>query len=519
MANVVFNLNAEEGDAVRGFLRLVEAQKKSEKGLDRNIRKAKQLDKGLAGIGKAAKGLLPVLGVGGALTKGLAAGLRILQDYDRFLDDINRRTSALTGTLAAFTLVQPAGLAAQNQIQAARAGARFGVAPQQALSSVQALQSATGSFQRGLQGATALFQAQNLGVGIEDAQNVAFAALAKQAQGEEISPREAIAINVLAGNASTFSPAQLAKTFKALPFVGGEQSTALSFAAAVPLSARFGAEEFQTFLKNAGVTITREPTGALQQVFRREGVEEGDFVGRLRALQRAGITTQAELGKVGIKEQRAAAGLEAILQNLDSILENAAKFRAQARDPEFLQKEIGRVSEENIQFRQAQERARIRAEREVEEIFGAVGVRAGVTGITEERIKTAVSDIPLLRGAVGEEVGFFDRFAARLFPSIRQEERTTRQRALLQRRELGTITPGEEEELEFSLGVSVAEARGVSRFGAGRALTAQRIRVSAEERGLSPEERIEALIAALERNTEATEAATGGAVAPRRDVD
>lgn len=515
MANVLLSIRSEEADAIRGFQRLVDAQVKVEKGMKRNVQEGKRFSKGITGIGKAAKGLLPVLGVGGALSAGLAGGLKILGDYDRLLNTINQRTTALRGTMAAFQLVQPGGAGARNQMIAARLGAQFGVSPAQALTTVQAFQAQVG-LASGLRAARAVFQAQELGVGPAEARQIGLTVFARQKAGEDISPREAIAVGVQAGVASNFTPEQIARTFRAIPEVETRDAIPFAFAAAVPLAAQFGPEVFQTRLRAAGAELGRVPTGRRGQIFRKAGAG-ADLVERLSALREAGIDTKEDLAGVGITGIEATAAVQTLIRDLPSILDRAATFREKAREPEFLARRIKFVEEQDAILRLANERARLQAQRQVEETFGAVGVEAGVTGKTQERIAAAVLGVPFLQSYFGEKPGAFRRGVGKtIFPTIGRQEEETRIGALLQRRETGVITPEEESRLEAALGGEIARETGAGRFGAAQAAT---VRARGIEQGLSTGERIDALIAALERNTEATEASFSGAVAPRPDKD
>jgi len=260
MADVVFKLDADQGKAVRAFLKVVDAQKKVEKGFRNAGKEGQKADKTMQKIGSSARDIAAGFGIGFGLQGALSGIVAQVEKWRAHMDEIARKASQAGRDMTAFALMQERGTKGGRVQEAARVGAAGGLTPGEAWSAVQSFQAgsraptAAGRYQQGLGALGAQISLTRTGVPADAAKTAIQAGMARG-----WTPGQAARGIYAAGEASQYDPAQLApQAFRALSTWGGVTGGGdLGYAAMATLSEAAPAEELGMLTARAGQALTR----------------------------------------------------------------------------------------------------------------------------------------------------------------------------------------------------------------------------------------------------------------------
>ena len=282
MANVKFTLDAESAKAVGAFLRVVDAQKKSEDGFKKQKKAASQFDLAAKKVTGTIQNLATSFLAGGGVLAGLAGAVKLTEDWHRKMQSIGREVNSNVRQMASFILLQDV----DNQkrlVAASKVGAPYGVGPVESAKIVGEMQSIKGGdYQAGVKGAASLMESKLAGMDVAAVFDF-FKALDKKrdAQG---APRfkgwESKYILFRAGQQSDYDPAVLSAGLS--QSVGNWRDPYLAATAAqVQIAPRGG--QWGTFNRNLGVALN-DPISMTGKVLKRLGAGGGTEMEKLEAL-------------------------------------------------------------------------------------------------------------------------------------------------------------------------------------------------------------------------------------------
>lgn len=360
MPQVQFILEADEAKAVNAFLKVVEAQRKSEDGT-RKV--AKSTDDWQNSLQKVAG----MLGIGFGIHAGMQAIVGLAEKYSQYMDTAAQKTNQLRNSLINLAVVAEPGQARQFVSQAAALGVKYGTDQVTAMNVTQAASSLPGkSGAAGLKLAGALLQGSQLGM--DPNSLVDFAA---QTTRYGLANEYAVMLPFLAGKASQKAPEDMVKAGRALP---AWQSPLLAMAAAPEVMAGTNPEDFDIYLRQVG-TALNTGEGDIGKLWKRLGVSKGSELEKLKALSATGKITPAELEKMGFKEERQKLGMAAVMRGFKNILPRLDEWPGLIT-PDAAGLEASRIKGEVPQVAMAEQAQRATTALENEMTLGPTGLRA-----------------------------------------------------------------------------------------------------------------------------------------------
>ena len=251
----------------------------------------------------------------------------INQSYQTWLQNtraISSEARKAANELIAFAALQEGGTKAQRVNRAATLASRFGVLDRgEAFNTVQALQSArSGDFEAGISAARTVFASTQVGIPLDRARELE---VLGAAQG--LDPGQAVRMAFVAGQESSRDPRTLAGAAPGLSFY---EDKLFGISAAGVLAGSVKEEELGTFVKAAGIALSKTSAVGFQETFENLGVADASRMERLQALADAGINTQEALGLAGLGELRQQQALVALVNNLPEVhrIMNSVKEKA-----------------------------------------------------------------------------------------------------------------------------------------------------------------------------------------------
>ena len=312
MGKVVFDLEGNEAKAVQGFLKLVDAQKKGERGFRGVTRASKDSGKGMDALKGSLGAVAGALGIGGGIAMGVSGIKKGLQDWRTYMNDIAASAGKASKEMTALALMAKPGEKRQAVIKAAAVGAKYGISPGEAYAGVQALASQLGGIPQGLAGYNAVGRLTLMGVPAEAA-SMGVAALV----GQGMTPEYAANFAYATGFKSPRTPAELAPTIGR--GVGG-------FAGFGRGGREFGAEVYGLMtgpepevpraatLSKSVAKALGAVTGTTGKFWEKAGFDPGKKpLEQLTYLFEQGIRTKQDLAKAGFIESKAGEGLANLL--------------------------------------------------------------------------------------------------------------------------------------------------------------------------------------------------------------
>lgn len=302
---------------------------KSARALEKSGGAATKTGKAHGGLATAISGvktkMLALVGPGAVIALAV-------REYKLFIDtlkEVSTEAKKTAGEIVSLAALQEAGTKAPRLSQALALATRFGITDRgEALNTIQAIQSAReGDFEKGIEGAEAVFRATKLGIPIDVGRELE---VQGASQGFEIG--EALRKAFVAGQLSARDPGVLAGAAPGLKFFG-DKDTGFAVAAVLAGSQKTG--QLDTFVKQAGIalsdvsvvggTLTEKERrkGKEPKLFERLGVADATQFERLLALAAAGIDTPEKLKAAGFSEQRQIEALAGLVPNVADV----ARFR------------------------------------------------------------------------------------------------------------------------------------------------------------------------------------------------
>ena len=319
MGKVAFDLEANEAKAVQGFLKLVDAQKKGERGFRGVTRASKDSGKGMDALKGSLGAVAGALGVGGGIASAVALITKEIASWKGYMDGISELSKKMAPSVTSLGMM---GVTHEQVKQITLSGATSGIPMTAAQNTAQTLIAQTGSFDKGLAAANVAWRMR--WAGIPDVERGG--AAISTGMGLGLSATKAARLIYGAGEASSLSPSEIAKYVpRGMPswqgFGGGE---ALPYAVMADISRITKTEELGTQTKNVAIALMQhaKETGTkrpLTDLWESLGIESPIKTPMLafKALADAGLTTSADLQKAGFGSQEMALPLSIITSSLD----------------------------------------------------------------------------------------------------------------------------------------------------------------------------------------------------------
>lgn len=281
-----------------------------------------------------------------SITAAVAAISRGVQVWLQNMREIAAEGKKAGDEMVALAALQEPGKKRERVMAATKLGARYGIQERGlAYDTVQAMQSASGSFEQGIKLAETVFAAKQAGMTVEDAKEIATLAL-----GLGFDPNVALRRAHVAGKASMRSPKELAPAGAGLKYWQDRQ---LGWAAAAVLAGTVPAQKLETYTKRGGMALMRTP-GAAQDAFAQMGLGEATQFERLKALQKAGVTTPEAAAQFGFTEIREAEAVSDLVKQFDKVQQIYGTIQREAK-PGLFAAERGQVEKELPETRRARE--------------------------------------------------------------------------------------------------------------------------------------------------------------------
>jgi hypothetical protein len=418
MPQVVVEMSAKEARLWRAQQKIIAQQVKMEQGYKRTgdaarrsgqeaARGSQQAATGAAaavkGIQSIATGLLGAQGVYMAVN-------RVNQAYEVWranMAEIAAEASKASDEILAFTALQEGGTRAKRVETASALATAYGVGDRgEAFATVQAMQSMTGSFEKGMVAAENIFAASQVGIPV---------ALGRELEtlgiGQKMDPGELLKLTLIAGQASGRDPEALALAGSGMKFF---EDKAFGMALASQLAGTIRKREMPTYSKRAGEALG--DTSALMPWFEERGLGEGaSQYHRLRALAGAGITTQADFAKIGLTEKVQAEALASVVPLIGEIDKVYREIPRRATDDIFLRMRAD-IEAEQPWMKQVRETAILQSRQADEMAFG----KSAGAALARERAET-------MRGTALTEMGMRQAF----WSDLQDEEGRTSEKGLV----------------------------------------------------------------------------------------
>jgi len=328
MSDVTMVFDAETAKLVNGFLKIEDRQAAMERRSASLARATNRHSKGaVRGARDWRMSLIAVNQAFGLVRQGIQPVAVLMRQMDQYAAKVAGSVDEAAASMGAFAMMQREGTTRERILAASEMGARYGVGPGKSWSTVQALQSKTGTFNKGLAAAEAVFSlVQKAGVSPEGSQKAVSVGM-----GLGYTPMQSARLAYAGGKASQLTPAELAETAgPALPaFMGVKGKAVTGYGVAAALSGLIqDPGQLATYTRQVG-TILQQRTGAVGKVWGRFGfAQPGQApIRQLEALQKAGITTMGDLQQAGFAKKESL-GLAIILADLSSAVKTMRQVAA-----------------------------------------------------------------------------------------------------------------------------------------------------------------------------------------------
>ncbi|HUW34268.1 MAG TPA: hypothetical protein VM223_21895, partial [Planctomycetota bacterium] len=398
---VTFRVAADTNDAVQAYYRLVQVQKESERAAREQSRATREADRAareharsVNQVAGAARSVLGAFGVSFGIAGAVSLINRGVEKWKEHMDGVARSTRAAMNELIAFSQVQEPGTLGVRARAVAKLGTEFGFTPAESLASFQAVQSQLGGDYAQAQAAFREIGAlRRAGVPMEAARDAVLVGT-----GLGYTPGQAARAAYAAGKLSSRTPADIAAQAGVglIPYrgIGGGMETA--YAIMAQLSSVIPAGELGTYTARAGTGLTDV------KFWRRFGVREPgkDPLAQLELLAGRGITTQMQLERRGMGEERERRALSVLLADLPGLRKRMADLRAMVAQPGLLG---GELAEAEMQLPQLRTGRRIQQVEQQIEFERALGPEAGPA--SERDLMLAYRALVLQRQGKGWLVG------------------------------------------------------------------------------------------------------------------
>lgn len=352
---VVVEMSGDEAKLFRSVQRMVAQQTKMEQKW-KDVGKAgkaagDKTSRAVDRLGQKSKRAFDVRGIKTQIAALVGAGgvlaaiNRINAAYAVWLRnqrEVSAAARIATDEVTSFVALQPVGTKEQRRALVAQTAARFGVTNRaDAFDTVQAIQSVRGTFRAGLDAASAVFAATQVGIPVGRGRELEVAGA-----GLGAAPGQTIRQAFIAGQLSGRDPLTLAGAAPALKFFKSPLE-ALGFGAV--LAGDIKAEQLNVFLKQAGLALST--TGALGRpgaptkgfdargraisiptpsLFERLGVQDASRLEKLEALKGAGLTDADKLRTAGLTELRQLEALISLIPKAEQVRAKIAEIQATA---------------------------------------------------------------------------------------------------------------------------------------------------------------------------------------------
>jgi hypothetical protein len=387
MGDVVFKLDADQAKAVRGFLKVVDAQKKGERQFRKTTRQAKGQEKALHGVKNVGNELASLFGIGGGIAGGFAAISQTVGSLKRDMEEMARSARQAGNAVTSFALMQPAGTRERRMNIVAQMGAEYGVPAQDAWKAVQSLQAQAGGFEQGLRAARSAWRLKRAGVPAQPAQQAVTIGM-----GLGMTPQMAARAPYAAGELSALSPAEMAQAAaRGLPeWRGLKGGPMLGYAVMSQLSQIFQEPgELGTHTARAASAFSNV------DINRRLGLPaNANPLNVLRELQDRGVTTTQQLEQFGYTEKRERIALSTLLMNLPDFERRREKMSAIAQREGLLGQVRSEAESELEILRLARQLEETEARTGAARALGPLGKQAAQTELIRRRRYEVLSRMP-----------------------------------------------------------------------------------------------------------------------------
>jgi len=342
VSKITVHLTGDEAKLVRALDKVVQKERElarsaeqtgvsSERASKRAARGTEEWDGASKKLMGTATQLLGAFGVGIGIGAGVAKIVQLSKEWLENMEAIARSSREAGREVTALAMMQQAGEAGAAAREAVTVGMQYGMGPGESFSALQQLQSQLGSRARGLEAMGWAGRLAQWG-GVSPAAAPRAVSLGT-ALG--LSPMEAAQAPYAAGELSSLSPEELVQmASKGLPGWEGKTGAFMGYAVGAQLSqvikepGRLG-----TSVQSARLAVMGAGQKDLWQKLR---VADAGFVERLRALDKAGLTTDLALQEAGFGEirQRFAVGL--LLRDIPGLEEKFGEISAMAGRPGLL---------------------------------------------------------------------------------------------------------------------------------------------------------------------------------------
>ena len=327
-------------------------------------------DTGISSMARYAMGMV-------SLGSAVSATNRAWQVWLQNIREASSEVREASHDIIAFAALQEGGTKAARVREAGALAVQYGVTDRGvAYDVVQALQSALGSWEKGMKAAESVFAGRLVGVPIELGKELEVQAVA-QGVPSGVFLRQAF----IAGQESARDPRILAGGVRGLLEF---QDKTFGMAAAGVLAGPY-AERLEVYLRQAAIALQKGTNKQVNKLFRKLGVGEATREERLMALYEAGYRTTEDLVGAGFTELRQRQAISVLLQNIPTLQRVRTKIEERDR-PGLLVRERMAVEKELPFERVSREIDVLSAELEEIQAMGAYGREAQRT-LREQKIR------------------------------------------------------------------------------------------------------------------------------------
>ncbi|MGB0714274.1 MAG: hypothetical protein ACPGXK_00235 [Phycisphaerae bacterium] len=306
----------------------------------------------------------------GSVQQALSAINASYQTWLRNQREISLEVQKSTRSSVAFSALQPVGMKQSRKREAIQLGMYYGLEEDRdgITGTVQALQSARGgSFKAGMDTAKTVFAATQVGISMDRARELE---VIGASQG--MASGQALRFAFVAGQESARDPEVLAGASPGLSFF---EDKVFGISAAGVLAGSQKPEELGTFLKAAGIALSKNSSVGFQDTFKELGVENATRLEKLQALAAAGINTQEELGLAGLTEMRQQQALVGLINNIPDVFRIMSGVEQRAK-PGLFAEQRAKIEAEDPLAKKERELRVLQAMHKYEQTFGAGAVGA-----------------------------------------------------------------------------------------------------------------------------------------------
>ena len=284
-------------------------------------------------------GYLSIQAAVGAITRGVQVWLENMRE-------IAAEGKKAGDEMVALAALEEPGKKREHVLAATELGARYGVERGAAYNTIQAMKSATGSWEKGMKLGETVFAAKQAGTQLEHATEIATLTI-----GQGRDPRVGLRRGFVAGQASMRTPKELAPAVSGVKYW---EDPELGWAVAATIAQTQKAQKMEVYTKRGGEALMRMPGTKQQEAFEKMGLGQATQWERLKALQKLGVTTPEAAAQFGFGDIRQREAISDIVKNLDKVDEIRERIHREAK-PGLLTGKRGQVEREMPETRYARE--------------------------------------------------------------------------------------------------------------------------------------------------------------------